>query len=132
MSNRKNTAPGKAPYQSPARPITDEVLTRFLECISMLEVFERSLGASDEDRAPESMALLKTIRDLHQIHNDLDSLNMPTAAERLRSVDAMPRGSMKPKARAALRREIKAEIAAYGPAGQRRWARERGEADPLN
>lgn len=92
--------------QRPER-IPSGLLYRMLESISLLEVLKRAI----DDDEPQ-MALQVALRELHAIHDELDKLNLPTPAERLRLVNGMHKGMMEPRARAALRREIKAEIAA--------------------
>lgn len=91
-------------------PIPDTLLRRFLESISMLEVFQRSL---DDEHAPEQLALQVVIRELHEVHTALDRLTLPTPAERLRRARAMPVAWFtSPAARKQLIAEAQADVAA--------------------
>lgn len=92
------------------REIPNDLLTRMLESISVLEVFRRSL---DDDHAPEQMALQVVIRELHAVHDGLDGLRMPTPAERLRIIKAQPASTwMSPATRKQLIAEARADVAA--------------------
>lgn len=106
MGTRKSTRARKAQ----SCQIPESLLTRFLEYISMLEVFNRSL---DDEQAPEQMALDAVIRELHAVHTALDRINMPTPAERLRSIKATPANTWaSPAVRKQLIAEAQADVAA--------------------
>lgn len=106
MATRKNTAPAEAQ----SRPIPEPLFRRLLESISLLEVYNRSL---DDEHASEQMALQAVIRELHAVYDELDGLNLPTPAERLRMIKAMPASwFVSPAARKQSIAEARADIAA--------------------
>lgn len=104
---------------APASRRIDQQLNHMLDAMAVIQTVHDALAGADDEKPEHGIsdhiaALRFGIRELHDVHQTLDTLNLPGAAERVRMVDALPEGAMEPQARAKLRAEALAAVETEG------------------